>query len=305
MRSTILLAFLLALFTTLSPGLAQEPDAGTSNGLEAPHSEIPGTNAPRSDTSRSEAPIEVMLVGTVHLDNPGRDAHNPTVPDVLAPEKQRELMALRDSLAQFRATKMAIEVRRRHQPALDSLYRAFRAGQLDTTFAVGDFVSSRSEQYQLGFRLAKRLGHKRVWAVDQVIPMEIGKVTTYAKESDPELLSYLEGFSGGSLMTNIDSLLQHGTLGSLYRFLNRPETVRRFRAPYARMATAAKDSTYVGADVVAEYHKRNLRIFANIAEIAEPGDRIIAIFGAGHMPYLRPLVKASPQMRLAEPLDYL
>jgi hypothetical protein len=62
----------------------------------------------------ADAPIKVMPLGTVHLDNPGRDVNNPQVPDVLTPQKQRELDALRDSLAQFRPTKMAIEVRRRH-----------------------------------------------------------------------------------------------------------------------------------------------------------------------------------------------
>lgn len=264
---------------------------------------------PGADASGADAPIEVLLVGTVHLDNPGRDVNNPRVPDVLAPEKQRELAAVRDSLTQFEPTKMAIEVRRRHQSAIDSLYRAFRAGRLDTSFAVGDFVSPRSEQYQLGFRLADRLGHERVWAVDHVIPMDIGRVVRYAKEKDPALLKYLQGFSEGRLMGTIDSLLQRETLGELYRFLNRPSTTRRFRAPNARMATAMEaapeDTTYVGADVVAAYHKRNLQIFANIAAIAEPGDRIIAIFGAGHMPYLRPLVEASPRMRLVDALEYL
>lgn len=256
------------------------------------------------------APITVMPIGTVHLDNPGRDVNNPEVPDVLAPEKQQELGALRDSLAQFEPTKMAIEVRRRHQGAIDSLYRAFRAGRLDTSFAVGDFVSPRSEQYQLGFRLAKRLGHERVWAVDHMIPMDMGKVMAYAKENDPALMNALTDFSEGPLMTEIDRLLQHETLGHLYRFLNRSSTVERFRAPYVQMATAGADrspadSAYVGADVVAAYHKRNLRIFANLDAIAEPGDRVIIIFGAGHMPYLRPLIEASPRIQFADPLNYL
>jgi len=277
--------------------------------LTFPHSALRQAQQPSADASGADAPIEVLLVGTVHLDNPGRDVNNPKVPDVLAPEKQRELAAVRDSLAQFKPTKMAIEVRRRHQSAIDSLYRAFRVGRLDTSFAVGDFVSSRSEQYQLGFRLADRLGHERVWAVDHVIPMDIGRVARHAKKKDPALLKYLQGFSEGELMGKIDSLLQRETLGGLYRFLNRPSTTERFRAPNVRMATAMEatpeDTTYVGADVVAAYHKRNLRIFANIAAIAEPGDRIIAIFGAGHMPYLRPLVEASPRMRLADPLEYL
>jgi hypothetical protein len=257
-----------------------------------------------------DAPIKVMPIGTVHLDNPGRDVNNPKVPDVLTPRKQQELKALRDSLAQFQPTKMAIEVRRRHQGALDSLYRAFRAGRLDTSFAVGDFVSVRSEQYQLGFRLAKRLGHERVWAVDHMVPMDMGKVFAYAKKNDPALAKALSSFSGGPLMTELDRLLQQETLGALYRFLNRPETVERFRAPYTRMATAGAerppaDSAYVGADVVAQYHKRNLRIFANLVATAEPGDRIITIFGAGHMPYLRPLIEASPEIQFVDPLDYL
>lgn len=260
--------------------------------------------------SEPEASIKVMPIGTVHLDNPGRDVNNPTVPDVLTPRKQRELEALRDSLAQFRPTKMAIEVRRRHQGALDSLYRAFRAGRLDTSFAVGDLTSVRSEQYQLGFRLAKRLGHERVWAVDHMIPMDMRKVFAYAKQNDPALAKALGSFSDGPLMTELDRLLQQETLRALYRFLNRPETVERFRAPYTRMATAGAershvDSVYVGADVVAQYHKRNLRIFANLAAIAEPGDRIITIFGAGHMPYLRPLIEASPVIQFVDPLDYL
>ncbi len=260
--------------------------------------------APEADST-----IKVMLLGTVHLDNPGRDVNNPSVPDVLTPQKQRELSALHDSLARFRPTKMAIEVRRRHQPALDSLYRAFRAGRLDTSFAVGDFTSPRSEQYQLGFRLARRLDHDRVWAIDHVIPMQIGRVQSYAQKNDPALLRYLKGFSKGPLMATIDSLLQRRSLPKLYRFLNDPETVDRFHAPNVRMAAAvaetATDTTYVGADVVAAYHKRNLRIFANLASVAEPGDRIIAIFGAGHTPYLRPLIQASPQFEFIDPLSYL
>lgn len=269
---------------------------------------LPAMGSPQNAVAQSPdeaAPVEVLLLGTVHLDNPGRDVNNPDVPDVLAPTKQRELQTLRDALARFQPDKMAVEIRRRHQSRVDSLYTAFRAGRLDTSFAVGDFTSVRSEQYQLGFRLADRLGHPRVWAVDHMIPMRIGRVTSFAKKQAPTLLQDLQAFSQGPLPTTIDSLLRHETLGTLYRFLNRPSTVEAFRTPNTLMATAVTDSTFVGADVVADYHERNLRIFANIARIAEPGDRIIAIFGAGHTPYLRPLIQSSPRMRFVDPLDYL
>jgi len=258
-----------------------------------------------AQSSGDEASIKVMPIGTVHLDNPGRDVNNPKVPDVLTPQKQKELAALRDSLAQFRPTKMAIEIEAQHQSSVDSLYRAFRAGTLDTSFAVGDFNSIRSEQYQLGFRLAKRMNHERVWAVDHFIPMKFGKVMSHAKKHDPALLKYMKAYSKGPLMTTMDSLLQNESLDDLYRYLNRPETVDQFHAPYPLITAAKTDSTFVGADVVAAYHKRNLRIFANIMEAAEPGDRIITIFGAGHMPFLRPLFKASPEVEFVDPQSYL
>jgi hypothetical protein len=254
----------------------------------------------------SQEPIEVMLLGTVHLDNPGRDLNNPRVPDVLAPRKQEELQALRDSLAQFQPTKIGIEIRREHQAAVDSLYGAFRAGRMDSSFAVGDFTSVRSEQYQIGYRIAKRLTHKRIYAVDYFeVGMNFEEVIAFAKKHDPAFLKHMKRFQSGPLMTTIDSLLQNETLGSLYRYLNRPSTVTQFRAPNTRVATVGEDTTYVGADVVAQYYKRNLRIFANIEDVAEPGDRILVIFGAGHLPYLRPLIEASPQMEFVDPLDYL
>jgi len=248
---------------------------------------VPSASAQNDDDQdEGPPPIKVLPLGTVHLDNPGRDVNNPEVPNVLTPQKQWELGALSDSLAHFQPTKMTIEVRRHHQGAPDSLYRAFRAGKLDTSFAVGDFMSTRSEQYQLGFRLAKRLDHERVWAVDHMTPFDMRKVFTYVKKNDPALAKALSEFSDGPLMTEIDRLLQEESLGDLYRFLNRTETVEQFRAPYTRMAAAGADrspadSAYVGADVVAQYHKRNLRIFANLEAIAEPGDRIITISARG------------------------
>lgn len=251
---------------------------------------------------QADAPAEVLLLGTVHLDNPGRDVVNPDVPDVLAPEKQAELAALREALADFRPTKIAVEVQKQHQAALDSLFWQFLNGALDS-FATGDFTSRRSEQFQVGFKLARQMGHERVRAVDHALPMPIGEVIDYAREHDPAFMAYFRAFRDRE--REVDKLLQDGTLTDLYRYLNAEETVDRYFEPYARMAAVADDTTFIGPDVVADYYRRNLRIFANIEAIAEPGERIFVLFGAGHQPFLRPLIEASPQMELVDPLDYL
>ena len=254
--------------------------------------------------AQDQEPIKVMFLGTTHLDNPGRDAINPEVPDVLTDQKQKELQEVRDALAEFNPTKVALEVQMKHQADFDSLYQKFRAGKLDT-FSTGDFVSKRSEHYQIGFKLANRLNHEHVYAIDHYIPMMMGKVMEFAKKHQPEFLEYFEEYKNGRHVKIQDSLLQKGTLLELYQYINTEESVKKYHEPYVRSLALANDTSFVGADVIADYHRRNLRIFANLMKIAEPGDRIFMMFGAGHSPFIRPLLKDSPRIEFVDPIDYL
>lgn len=253
---------------------------------------------------QSKEPIKVMLLGTVHLDNPGRDAINPKVPNVLTEQKQQELQAVRNALARFQPNKVALEVEMKHQAAFDSLYQSFKAGKLDT-FSTGDFVSKRSEQYQIGFKLTKELGHKHVYAVDHQLPMPIGKIMKAAKKHDPEFLDYFKRYKHSDAVQSTDSLLQNGSMIELYRSLNTAERVDKYYEPYVRSAAVTSDTAFVGANVTAQYYKRNLRIFANLMKVAKPGDRIFMMFGAGHQPFLRPLLKGSPRVEFVDPMKYL
>jgi hypothetical protein len=55
---------------------------------------------------------------------------------------------------------------------------------------------------------------------------------------------------------------------------------------------------------VANWYRRNLHIFANIARVAQPGERVLVIMGSGHGTLLRQFVDESPDLDLvsAEPL---
>jgi hypothetical protein len=48
-----------------------------------------------------------------------------------------------------------------------------------------------------------------------------------------------------------------------------------------------------------------MRIFANLLAIAEPGDRILIIYGGGHTHYFREYVRSHPEVELAYPWEYL
>ncbi len=75
---------------------------------------------------------------------------------------------------------------------------------------------------------------------------------------------------------------------------------------YLQLARVRSADKFVGSDVLADWYKRNLRIFTNLIQTIEsPNDRVIVIFGQGHGAYLREWVKAYPELQLVEPNDYL
>jgi len=63
--------------------------------------------------------------------------------------------------------------------------------------------------------------------------------------------------------------------------------------------------TYVGLESESSIWHRNMRNFANLGRIAEPGDRIVVIYGAGHRYFFRKWVLQHPDTALVEPGDYL
>ena len=244
---------------------------------------------------RAQEPADVLVLGTYHFDNPGLDVAQFTVADVLAPNRQAEVAAVVDALAAFRPTRIVIEWRPEEAAALDSLYGAYR---------VGRHVLARSEDQQIGFRLAARLGHDRVYPVDHEGTFPFEAVTAYAEAHDPAFLATMRG-GIRRIEQEVDSLQRTASVGETLRFLNRPDVLARGRAFYVEAASVGARDGYAGADLLSAWFDRNVRIFADLAALAEPGDRVLVIYGSGHAPILRDLVEADPTLRLVDPSAYL
>lgn len=257
-------------------------------------SHVPETT-PR--TAGDTATIEVLFLGSYHF-NP-ETAQNVVEPEgrnIMAPERQAQVLALVDSLMRFEPTKVAVEWPYAARDTFHRRYRAYRAGEREL---------APNEREQVGMRIAARLGHERVHPVD--FHFETGYsegLQNAVEEHKPELLEWRREFLGGMKAT-MDSLQDHATVLEALRWYNDPATVDRLLAPYLKMTEVAADSTYPGAEAAGQYYERNLRIFANITRFAEPGDRILVVFGAGHGPFLRRFIEAHPKMELVDPLAYL
>lgn len=270
--STTLL--LLALLAAVPAG-AQETDEATP--LD-PLATVPDSGG-----------IEVLVLGTFHFRQaPGSD-------DPSAPEQQEEIRAVVEALSAFRPTKVAVEAVPEDSARLNRWYAAYREGRREL---------GEGEDQQIGFRLADRADHDRVWPIDYRSSWPMEKVRSYAHRYDSAFIDYWNR-SRTRYRAIMDSLHRHATVGETLRRMNTPDFLAQIQA--FRMRTLGVDAggTYVGLDPNLATWRRNMRIFANLLDAAEPGDRIVVVYGAGHVYFFRKFALQHPRMKLVEPGPYL
>jgi hypothetical protein len=240
-------------------------------------------------------PVQVLILGTYHFANPGLDVVQVEVADISSPEKQAEVAEVVDALAAFRPTKVAVEVRAPGLARLDSLYSSYRAGDHDL---------GRNEVQQLGFRLADRFGHTRLYGIDHEGDFPFDALMAYAQEHDPEFVGWAQE-QLAAIGAEANRLQRENTLSEILRFNNDPSDIAKSHGLYMVLGGVGAGDTYVGADLLARWYERNIKTFADLRGLAEPGDRILVIFGSGHAPILRELVISDPVLELVEANDFL
>ena len=107
----------------------------------------------REDT-RNKA--TVMILGSEFFTNPGISRFNTRMDDVLAPKRQSEMGQLVTQLKAFSPTKIAVHAAESFDAELNANYQ----GYLDGTYEL-----TRNYKDQIGFRLAKQMGHPKLYCV--------------------------------------------------------------------------------------------------------------------------------------------
>lgn len=246
-------------------------------------------SASSPSTYEEPAPIKVMVLGSFHF------TRAPDFNDVMAPDQQAEIQAVVDSLAAFRPTKVVVEWPSQEAAQFDSLYQAYRAGNHELT---------PNERQQLGMRLAGRFGHKHIYSIDYKQKWGMQAVMDWAKKHDSSFVAYYRQWRK-EIEADDDSLHRHASIRKILRRYNTPAFLDRIQEIRMRTLEVGAGSTYVGTKPVTSVYERNFRIFANLTHVAEPGDRIIVVYGAGHAYFFREFVDDHPRMTLVDPLDYL
>jgi len=245
----------------------------------------------------------ILLLGSGHWSNPGKDYVSIDHDDMLSPARQREIEDCLQRLARFAPTKVALEVMADATDALNEDYRRYRAG----TFAL-----TANERHQLGFRLAAMLGHDQIYGIDwHNLERPIGwdGAIAFAREHGQDDLIAFFNHSEEERATRSAVESQRLRSMSVREQLletNDPATRAGNHRVYMDLALIGQGSTYIGADVILRWYERNMKIFVNLSRIAcSPDDRVLVVIGSGHLPLLTHFIEGSGRFELVSPGRYL
>ena len=244
-------------------------------------------------------PILVVL-GTYHMGTPGNNVVNGKVDDISTPERQKQVIELIERLKKFRPTKIAVECDIADDAKTEQAYNEFLAGKREL---------SKNETNQIGFRLAKELNLKKVHCVDWGIFPEdpLYNYEKYASK-DAELNAFLKG-AYKQLKEEVDAesaALRDLPVADQLAFLNRSPQIEKHHKIYFDLMRIGRGPEYAGANYVSWWYGRNMKILTNIIRITESsGDRILVVYGSGHLKLLNQLAQESGYYTLESPLKYL
>ena len=256
--------------------------------------------------AQTTSKIPVLTLGSFHFNFPNLDVQKidrVDQIDVLDPEYQKEIEAIVTDLARFKPTIIVIERQPDQQSKVDSLYQAYLKGL---------HRLSRREDEQIGFRLAKASVIKRLYCVDEWGNFS-EKVSNIMEGKDSIRTQRFESFyfsnPDSPKKTKVKPTIKANGIRKELLLINDEQRIRESLGDYlvGIFKYEEKEGDFLGVDFeTGRWFNRNLKIFRNIQRIKmSSGDRMVVIFGSGHLNLLNYFFECSPEYELVKVKDYL
>jgi hypothetical protein len=198
-------------------------------------------------------------------------------------------------LKRFRPTKIAVEAEAGNERTPQA-YADYLAGKRELT---------RNEVEQLGFRLAKEMGHKSVYPVDVEGEFPYLRLLDYVKAHDRQKEFDALRAEIGAMVKAQDAYLASHTILETLVYMNSDAKVAGDVGFYFRQAAFGEPWDWAGADLVSDWFRRNMRIYSNVMQLVDsPNERVLVIYGAGHLGWLQYAFGSNPDIRLRKLAEF-
>lgn len=247
-----------------------------------------------------EEKAKILILGTYHFQKSGDHLIDIDASDITSDKKQQEINEVIQRLVHFKPNKIAVEVKRENEKELNKAYLDY----CSNNFKSNQLISHRNEIVQLGFRLGRILNHNKIYPIDYPVNLP-EQVFEYAEKNCSKLYEKFIN-EANEYGKNENEFMKSHTVGEILKHLNDPKRIENEHSDmYLHLAQVGAGDTYYGTDMLAEWYRRNIYILGNLQAMAKSGDRVLAIYGAGHCKILQSFVREYNEFEFVDPLYYL
>jgi hypothetical protein len=243
--------------------------------------------------------LEILLIGTFHFANFNRENNGDVVDikirDILNESEQNELELISDKIKIFNPDKIFVEIMFNSQNRLDSIYSSFSTNNYST--------ENRSELTQLAFRTAKKLNHKKLYAMDYRTEFRYDSLMQQMEKAKQFDLIAKDSIELVKLeRTENELFASNKSLTEILYFYNDDKRRKEDINWYVNLANqGGEKDNFVGAHLASEWYKRNLYMYSIIQKAIEKHDkRIIIIAGASHIAMFKDFIDYNPEWKTIE-----
>ncbi len=241
-----------------------------------------------------------MLLGTYHFAGSTTDVIQQRVEDVLTPTRQAELEDLAARLASWSPDQIAVEWPLDFADSANARYKRY----VET-----GTMQSRNEVVQIGFRLARRLGHATVYPIDFRMPIGNDSISAlFARR--PEFKRHMDSLET-AMQAGADSSgarRRGSTIIDQLRAANTDAALHSGNSfgMFGGLLSAGEGDNYGGPEILARWYERNIKMVHNLTRVLRPNTRrVLVLVGSGHVPPLRNILDEAPQFCPVSSLPYL
>lgn len=213
---------------------------------------------------------EILLVGTFHFEHLKE----------LVQGKEEDILKIVDLLSKYAPSKIAVEWERDQHDQLNKLYKD------------NNKEYEMNEIEQLGFRIARKLRHEEIFAVNWMGKLTQEDVVTLNNTIQSTYPEIRENFS--TYGAKVEQILLSGGLLHTYQELNKDELRKDTEKLYLSYVPVENNEQTIGVDFLNKWIERELMIFKHVVEIAsDDNERILLIVGMDHLWMLKKLFEGN------------
>lgn len=233
--------------------------------------------------------VRVLNFGSVHLSG-STDAHS-SISDISNPKVKADIKKIVDQLVTFNPTIICVEIPPESTEFINETYQKYKVDQSNR-------INYSEEVNVIGLEVARLSGAKKIYGIDHPIGFDYPSLVEMANKNATDSL-YVQ-----SIMESYEILNKKPLLEQFAEINTTAYKMETFDL-YNFLATMHNPTNFEGADIIADFYKRNLRMYTNFSDIPlTTDDRVLIIMGATHTAYFDIFIGNSPKYMLENPDTY-